>query len=194
MTNAAPSKLRSDISVAHLTRPDEAALDNLVCAAQETIEDGSDSAWGGKPSAQTLRAYWNGVILSPQRHLIVGRLGGAIVGAVQVVQAGPLSEVGPEVASLDKFFIAPSARGHGLARRIMRYAEDVARAHGIISLDMVIREDRKTAMRMIEQLGYRQWARKDTFSLVDGAFQAGLFFTKLIDEQSLAAMERTQVA
>ncbi|MEM6683162.1 MAG: GNAT family N-acetyltransferase [Pseudomonadota bacterium] len=194
MTDVPPPQLRPDISVVHITRPDDVELEGLVNATLETIADGRESSWRGKPSAQTLRAYWNGVALSPQRQLIVGRLGKRPVGGVQIVQAGPLSEIGPEVATLDHFFLCPSARGHGLARRIIRYAEDIARAHGIISLDLVIREDRTGAARMFEGLGYRQWARKETFRRTGDQFEAGLYFSKIIDDTAVKTVERTRVA
>jgi ribosomal protein S18 acetylase RimI-like enzyme len=189
-----PTKIRADISVDHVTRLDEADLDSLAKATENAIFDGTDSSWRGRPSAERLKAFWNGVALSPQRHLVIARLEGKAIGAVQIVQAGPLSEVGPEVATLDNFFLDPAARGRGLARRMIRYAEEVARAQGIVSLDLVIREDRTHAASIFEGLGYRQWARKDTFRLHGDGFQAGLYFTKVIDETAGQTAEQTRVA
>lgn len=194
MIQKSPTKIRTDLTVGHVTRLIATDLDNLVRATQKAITEGSESTWRGKPSTERLKAFWNGVALSPQRHLVVGRLAGAAVGAVQIVQAGPLSEVGPEVATLENFFLAPDARGHGLARRMIRYTEEVARAQGIVSLDLVIREDRTQAAHIFESLGYCQWARKDTFRLQDGTFQAGLYFTKVIDNAADRHTEQTRVA
>lgn len=194
MSQKTPTKIRSDLTVDHLTRLTDVDIESLVAATRETIADGVQSSWRGKPSHERLKAFWSGVALSPQRHLIIGRLAGKAVGAVQIVQAGPLSEIGPEVASLDNFFLAPSARGHGLARRMLRYTEEVARAQGIVSLDFVVREDRSEAAHILESLGYRLWARKETFRLLDGSFQGGLFYTKIIDEDAMVSLERTDVA
>lgn len=188
------TELRADFSVDHITRLGEEDLDALVQATLETIEEGSQSSWRGTPSQERLRAFWTGVALSPTRQLIVGRLSGAPVGAVQIIQPGPLSEIGPEVAALDNFFLKPGARGHGLAPRMMRYTEDVARSIGIVSLDLVIREDRRDAVKMLSELGYTRWARNETFRLIDGAFQAGLYFKKVIDQDAAATLERQDVA
>ncbi|MEM7569179.1 MAG: GNAT family N-acetyltransferase [Pseudomonadota bacterium] len=194
MSKSTPTAIRSDLSVDHITRLDDTDLDALVDATQETIAEGSQSSWRGRPSDERIRAFWTGVSLSPTRQLIVGRLAGAPVGAVQIIQPGPLSEVGPEIATLDNFFLKPDARGFGLARRILRYAEEVARSMGIISLDLVIREDRADAAKMLTALGYTQWARKQTFQLKDNAFEAGLYFNKIIDEAAAGTVERQDVA
>lgn len=194
MNQQSPTKLRPDLSVDHVTRLEDLDLDALVSATLETIEEGSQSSWRGQPNQERLRAFWTGVALSPTRRLILARLGGKPVGAVQIVQPGLLSEIGPEIATLDNFFLMPSARGHGLARRLIRYAEDVARSFGIVSLDLVIREDRSDAAKMLSDMGYTQWARKQTFRHVEDGFQAGLYFTKLIDETAASSLERQDVA
>ncbi|MEM6834658.1 MAG: GNAT family N-acetyltransferase [Pseudomonadota bacterium] len=190
MISPNPTQLRPDISVDHITRLSDDDLDALVQATEATIEDGSNSSWRGSPSHDKLRAFWSGVALSPTRHLIVARLGGSIVGAVQIVQAGPLSEIGPEVAELDNFFLSPDARGHGLAGRIVRYAEEVARSLGIISLDFTVRDDRSDAVQIFEAMGYTRWAKKRTFRFSGGQFQAGLYYTKIIDESAAEALRK----
>lgn len=189
-----PTNIRPALSVEHANRLDDTDLDALVQATHATIAEGSQNSWRGNPSAQRLTAFWNGVMLSPHRHLILGRIAGKIVGGVQIVQAGPLSEIGPEVASLDNFFLAPDARGKGLARRMLRYAEDVARAHGITSLDLVVRDDRDEAALMFEELGYKLWARKETFRWAQDQFHGGLYYTKVIDDAAQTALEGTSAA
>lgn len=194
MTLKPPTNIRPALSVDHINRLETPDLDALVAATQATIEEGSQNSWRGNPSTQRLTAFWNGVLLSPHRHLILGRIAGEIVGGLQIVQAGPLSDIGPEVASIDNFFLAPCARGKGLAAQMLRHAEDVALAQGITSLDVVVRDDRREVARTIEALGYKLWARKDTFRWADNQFHAGLYYTKVIDDAALSALERTSAA
>jgi hypothetical protein len=74
------------------------------------------------PSRTVLERYWRGVLLMPQRDLFVARLDGAVVGSSQLLRPPPNNEAQAHSAQITSFFIAPGARGFGLARGLIRLA------------------------------------------------------------------------
>jgi len=78
------------------------------------------------------RAFWDAVGASldaRQRHLLVGRLDGRVVGTVQLVFA-PQNN-GRHRAEIAKLLVHPQARRQGTARALMRSAETIARQRGL---------------------------------------------------------------
>ena len=60
------------------------------------------------------------MLLVPERELLIGRLNGIIAGAAQMVKPPPNNEAGFFNVVMTSFFVAPWARGHGMARGMMR--------------------------------------------------------------------------
>lgn len=168
------------LDVEVLTRFHGTDLDDLCRATRAIIDEGSESSFAGAPTEARLSSFWTGVALAPHRILVVGRFDGVISGAFQLVRQGTLSEVGPYVAELRNFFVAPWARGHGLARVLMEEAERVASENGIRIIDLSVRASRKRAVALFEALGYKRWAEKPHFALVDGHFVPGYYYSKPI--------------
>jgi ribosomal protein S18 acetylase RimI-like enzyme len=54
----------------------------------------------------------------------------------------------------------PDARGRGLGTRLMRVAEDIARAQGQRRLCLVVADDNDAARRLYRRLGYRERANR----------------------------------
>ena len=160
-------------------------LDALAAATRAAVADGEDIAWVTPPPVEQLRAFWKGVLSAPRRQLIVGRFKGRIAGAVQLVLPGTIHEAGAHQGTIETFFVAPFARGHGLARALLERAEELARAQHLIVLDLSIRADRRRAIELVERLGYRPWAEKPHYALIDGRFHTGYFYTKTLDATSL---------
>ncbi len=156
-------------------------LDALAVATREAVADGEDIAWLTPPPKEKLRAFWKGVLSAPRRQLVVGRFKGRIAGAVQLVLPGTIHEAGAHQGTIETFFVAPFARGHGLARCLLEKAEALARAQHLIVLDLSIRADRRRAIELVERLGYRRWAEKPHYALIDGRFHTGYFYTKTLD-------------
>ena len=61
-------------------------LNDLCDAAEAAIIDGGGFGWLASPSRDVLESYWNGVLLIPERDLLVGRLDGVIAGSCQVLR------------------------------------------------------------------------------------------------------------
>ena len=119
-----------------------------------------------------------GVLLVPQRELFIARLSGHIVGSAQLLKPPPNNEAQSHSATLTTFFIAPDARGHGLARGLLQAVEDSARAQGFELLDLDVRETQTAAISLYEGAGFQRWAVKQRYAKVNGNHVAGWFYCK----------------
>ena len=75
-------------------------------------------------------------------------------------------------------FVAPYARGHGLARLITRRVEDAARALGYQMLNLDVRETQTAAIKLYEGSGYHRWGEHPAYARVGGKTIRGLFYCK----------------
>ncbi len=84
--------------------------------------------------------------------IFVALRGDEVVGTCAVLPSGP------EVCELSKLTVAPSARGHGLGRRLTEVAIAHARGLGAKRLVLSSNSRLKTAIALYEQLGFRHVA------------------------------------
>jgi ribosomal protein S18 acetylase RimI-like enzyme len=155
-------------------------LDQLCSATDAAIVNGSGFGWLKVPPRRLLQRFWQGVVMVPERELYVARLEGQIVGAGQLLRPPANHESFIHAAQLTGFFIAPWARGHGLARGLLRAVEESARKQGFKQLDLDVRETQKAAIKLFEEWGFERWATKKRYAMVDGQFVAGHYYTKVI--------------
>ncbi len=90
------------------------------------------------------------MLLVPERLLFIARLDGIIVGCAQLVRPPRNNEAQAFAATLMHSFVAPYARGHGLARLMTRRVEDAARALGFQMLNLDVRETQAAAIKLYE--------------------------------------------
>ena len=89
----------------------------LLCdATEEAIIGGGGFGWISPPSVKMLQNYWKGVLLIPERVLIVGKLDNVLAGSVQIIKPAKNNEAQAHSCILSTFFFAPWARGFGLAK------------------------------------------------------------------------------
>lgn len=160
-------------------------LEALCKATEEAIVEGQGFSWLKPPPQGTLDAYWRGVLLIPERTLFVARLNGHIVGTVQLVRPPRNNEQGAFSAEMATFFIAPWARGYGLARSLLRDAELKARQEGFTTLEVNVRADRKAAIALAEASGFVKWATKERYARVNGGYLPGYYYVKYLDQTEL---------
>ncbi|HBP60805.1 MAG TPA: hypothetical protein DD668_14600 [Alphaproteobacteria bacterium] len=67
----------------------------------------------------------------PERHLVVARLDKVIAGSCQIVCPPRNNEAQAFSCNLTTFFVAPWARGHGLATLIVSEAESAGQVQGV---------------------------------------------------------------
>lgn len=156
--------------------PDD--LHSLCEATDAAILDGGGFGWVGSPGRRALEAYYKGVVLVPERALFVARLNGDIVGSAHLVRPPRNNEAQAFAAHMMHAFVAPYARGHGLATALTRKVEEFARESGYQVLNLDVRETQTVAIRLYEALGYERWGEHPEYALVRGQIIRGFFYTK----------------
>ena len=152
---------------------------NALCEATDAaIIDGGGFGWVTPPGRRQLETYFRGVLLVPERDLFVARLNGDIVGSAILVRPPRNNEAQAFAASLMHSYIAPYARGHGLARMLTTAVEDCARELGYHILNLDVRETQAVAIRMYQSHGYVRWGEHPEYALVRGKSVTGYFFYK----------------
>jgi RimJ/RimL family protein N-acetyltransferase len=168
------------LSVDRVAQFSDEDLHALCEAADAAIIDGGGFGWVNPPGRMALERYFKGVLLVPERELFVGRLDGTIVGSAQLVRPPRNNEAQAFAATLMHAFIAPYARGHGLARMMTRRVEDGARALGYHVLNLDVRETQEAAISLYERLGYIRWGIHPAYARVGGKTIRGIHYYKLL--------------
>src|ERR1700681_3166840 len=99
-------------------------LHALCEATDAAIIDGGGFGWVTPPGRRALESYFRGVLLVPERELFVARLDGTVVGSAILVRPPRNNEAQAFAASLMHSYIAPYARGYGLARMLTGTVEE----------------------------------------------------------------------
>jgi ribosomal protein S18 acetylase RimI-like enzyme len=165
-------------SVEHLTRLSRRDLNDLCDATEAAIVDGSGFGWLKPPQRRVLEGFWRGALLVPGRDLLVGRLDGTIAASAQFIRPTANQEARAFAATLSTHFVAPWARGHGLARALVDAVEAAARAEGFDVLNLDVRETQAAAMKLYEACGFECWGVSPYYARVDGRMIAGHYYVK----------------
>lgn len=137
--------------------------------------------WLTPPPEKTLENYWKGVVLIPERTLIVARMDGQIAGCCQLVRQSKSNEAGAFRGEVETFFLAPWARGHNLAKAMLQKVEDVARDQGCRTLECHMRADQHAAIAICEWIGMDRWGLKERYACVNEIFVPGYYYSKNLD-------------
>jgi len=176
-TEAAPPPALAVERAAAFSDDDLAALCE---AADAAIIDGGGFGWVNPPGRNALERYFKGLLLVPERSLYLARLDGVIVGSAQLVRPPRNNEAQAFAATLMHAFIAPYARGHGLARLLTQRVEEGARALGSQVLNLDVRETQAAAIAMYESLGYIRWGIHPAYARAAGRTVRGVYYFKLL--------------
>lgn len=174
-------------SVEELTELRGTDLHDLCDAADDAIGAGGGFGWLTPPARDSMEAYWRGVLLIPERRLFVGRLDGAIAASAQLVRLPRNNEAQAHAAQLTISFVAPWARGHGLAKRLTVAVENAARDAGFRVLNLDVRETLGAAIQLYHSLGYKHFGTHPHYAVVNGEYVAGLYFWKDLQENPESA-------
>jgi len=158
-------------------------LNDLCDATESTFADDALSfSIGLSPVDAKIRdkleAYWKGTLLVPERLLIVGRIDGVIASSIQLIKPSPNNHSSSFAGTVDSHFVAPWARGYGLARELLNAVEAEAFASGISVLKLSVRANLKAAIKLYEASGYKLWGTLDKYEQVDGKLFSGYFYYK----------------
>ena len=155
-------------------------LHALCEATHAAIIEGGGFGWINPPGQRSLESYYRGVLLVPERHLFLARLDGTVVGSAQLVRPPRNNEAQGFAATLMHSFIAPYARGHGLARLLTQHVEEAARAAGYHVLNLDVRETQTVAIRLYESLNFVRWGVHPSYARVSGKTIRGFYYYKLL--------------
>jgi ribosomal protein S18 acetylase RimI-like enzyme len=164
-----------------LTEYRHSDLTELVQATEDAIKDGIGFNWVVPPSHDVLETYWKGVLVVPERILFVARLDNTIAGSVQLVKPGASKETSSFCAMIEAHFVAPWARGHGLARILLEAAEREARKQGYSVLRLSVRETQGPAITLYEESGYEHWGTLPTYEFVNAQMIGGKYYYKKLE-------------
>lgn len=178
--------LAADLLVERASDMPDDDLHALCEAADAAILDGGGFGWVKSPGRLALESYFRGVLLVPERELFIARLNGMIVGSAQLVRPPRNNEAQAFAATLMHAFVAPYARGHGLARLLTRRVEEGARALGYQVLNLDVRESQEAAIRLYESLGYHRWGEHPSYARVGGRTIRGIFYVKMLQRDPKA--------
>jgi len=169
------------LAVERAERLSEADLADLAEATDAAIIEGGGFGWVEPQGRAALERHFRGVLLVPERELFVARLDGHPVGSALLVRPPRNNEAQAFAATLTHAYIAPYARGFGLARLLVHKVEERAAAvgHRVINLD--VRETQATAIALFESLGYLHWGSHPYYARVKGQTVAGRFYMKTLE-------------
>jgi ribosomal protein S18 acetylase RimI-like enzyme len=168
------------LHVEHATSLHDDDLAALCEATNAAILDGGGFGWVSPPGQQALERYFRGVMLVPERELFIGRADGIITGSAQLVRQPRNNEAQAFAAAIMHAFVAPFARGQGLARLMMLRLEDRARALNYRVLNLDVRETQTAAIALYDSLGYTCWGVHPEYARVKGQTIRGFYYTKAL--------------
>ena len=178
MTTSTKEKI--SIKVETLQSISDVDLADLCNITEQAIRAGGGFGWIKVPQREVLNKYWKGLVVVQNRILIVGRLSNAIAGALQLCLQPPNNEAQKDIATITSHFVAPWARGYGLAKNMIDHAETVARESSIFCIQLDIRETQEAAIQLFKSKGYEQWGTNPNYAQVEGNLIKGLYFYKNI--------------
>jgi len=153
-------------------------LEDLCHATEAAIQEGIGFNWVTPPAREMLEKYWKGVLVIPERELFISRLDGAVAGAVQLVRPGRNKESQAFAATLEDHFVAPWARGHGMAKALLNAAEQEAHVEGFTVIKLCVRDTQDAAIQLYEQMGYHCWGSLPKHEKVGGHYVGGKYYYK----------------
>ena len=153
------------IKVSKVSEVSGSDLNDLCDAAEAAIEEGGGFGWLKPPPRQTLENFWRGALMVPE----------------QLIRPTRNNEAQALSATLTTNFVAPWARGHGLARALTATVEDAARRDGFLVLNLDVRSTQEPAIALYENAGYVRYAEHPYYARVKDEWVAGYFFFKALE-------------
>ena len=134
----------------------DAALEQLAAVLVDCVEGGASVSFMAPFSQGEALAFFRkvaGSVAAGDTVLLAARLGGKIVGTVQLGLDPPPNQ--PHRADIKKLLVHRSARGHGIGAALMAAVEDEARRRGrwLLVLDTVPGEN---GHRLYQRAGWTQ--------------------------------------
>lgn len=156
-------------------------LNDLCDATDAAIEGGGGFGWVHVPERTSLERYWQGVVTAPTRWLFVARLDGVICGTTQLIVPPHNNEAQAHILQMTTNFVAPWARGHGLAKMLLETVEQKSRSKGFAIINLDVRKTMDRAIALYESMGYIKFGEHPLSVQADGETIPSLFYYKNIN-------------
>ena len=171
-------KEKINISTETIYQLSEVDLADLCNITEQAINAGGGFGWLRVPTREILNQYWKKIVSDKLNNLIVGRLNGVIAGTLQLSYDAPNIESRKNIAQIKRHFVAPWARGYGLAKSMIDFSEDKAKEENIKSIQMSVRETQDAAIQLFSNKGYKTWGENPYYAFINGSFIKGIYFYK----------------
>ena len=171
-------KEKINISVETIVRLSEVDLADLCNITEQAIKAGGGFGWLRVPTREILHNYWKKIIDDSFSNLIVGRLNGVIAGTLQLSYEAPNIESRKNIAQIKRQFVAPWARGYGLAKSMINFSEQKAKEENIKSIQLSVRETQDAAIQLFSGKDYKVWGENPYYAFINGSFVKGIYFYK----------------
>ena len=171
-------KEKINISVNKLNQLSEVDLADLCNITEQAVNAGGGFGWLRVPRREILNQYWKKITLDNLNNLIVGRLNGVIAGTLQLSYEAPNIESRKNIARIRRQFVAPWARGYGLAKTMIDNTEQIAKEDNIKSLQLAVRETQDAAIKLFTGKGYTKWGENPYYAYINGSFIKGYYYYK----------------
>ena len=174
----ADPKVAVELTLTPLSQND---LYDLCDATEAAIEGGGGFGWVSIPERTSLERYWQGVITAPTRWLFVARLDGVICGTTQLILPPGNNEAQKHMVQMTTNFVAPWARGHGIARMLLQVVEEKAKESGYAVINLDVRKTMDKAIALYESLGYVRFGEHPYSVRANGETIASYYYYKNIN-------------
>ena len=171
-------KEKINISVETLDYLSEVDLADLCNITEQAISAGGGFGWLRVPTREILNQYWQDIKNDRLNNLIVGRLNGVIAGTLQLSYEAPNIESRKNIAQIKRHFVAPWARGYGLAKSMIDFSETKAREENIKSIQLSVRQTQEAAIQLFSNKDYKVWGENPYYAFINGSFVKGIYFYK----------------
>lgn len=156
-------------------------LNDLCDATDAAIEGGGGFGWVNVPERASLERYWQGVITAPTRWLFIARLDGVICGTTQLILPPGNNEAQSHSLQMTTNFVAPWARGHGIARLLLKKVEEKAKSAGYSIINLDVRSTMDGAIKLYESMGYEKFGEHPYSVRAEGETISSLYYFKNIN-------------
>ena len=171
-------KEKINISVDTLKTLSQVDLADLCNITEQAISAGGGFGWLRVPTREVLNDYWEKITSDKLSNLVVGRLNGVIAGTLQLSYEAPNIESRKNIAQIKRHFVAPWARGYGLAKSMIDFSEQKAREDNIKSIQLAVRETQDAAVHLFSNKEYKVWGENPYYAFINGSFIKGIYFYK----------------
>jgi len=157
-------------------------LSELCKAAKQTIVDNASFSLGfhylDTPEEEVLKRYFLGALLVPEREQFICKIDGVVAGYLELLKPSSNHLTKSFSAEIINHFVAPWARGKGIAQSMLQFAEQLIARSNVCVIKLSVRDNLKEAIKLYEKCGYKKWGSCDKYEKISQQYIIGHFYYK----------------